>query len=441
VRRVVALFILVTVSPAIFSAEPDAVSRGKLALECTPFIPGFWPPFAYDHAWKHWGVKEKPKDYDAAFRERYGLHESPYANGRYPMGLREAPLVLATGIGIDCMMCHAGSIMGKSMVGLGNTSLEIHSLFEDLYKAGGLKADLPFTFSQSRGTNEAGAFGVYLLGLRMPDLTFKAEFTNLGLKDDSVEDTPPWWHLKKKKSMYFTGDTDARSVRALMQFMMHPLAGPGDFKKHEPAFRDVQQYLLSIEPPKYPFAIDAKLAAKGKVVFNDNCAKCHGTYEKEWTYPNKVIPLDEIGTDPNRFRNIGKLYHDAYNASWFAKESPAPKPMKESIGYQAPPLDGIWATAPYFHNGSVPTLAGVLNSKARPKLFTRSFKTDEAAYDKANVGWKVRDVKDVDPKLTAFEKRKIYDTTMPGRSNAGHEYGDDLTPDERKAVIEYLKTL
>jgi hypothetical protein len=41
----------------------------------------------------------------------------------------------------------------------------------------------------------------------------------------------------------------------------------------------------------------------------------------------------------------------------------------------------------------------------------------------------------------AHERRKVYDTTQPGRSNAGHTFGDDLTEDERRALIEYLKTL
>ena len=425
----------------VFAADPAIVARGKKALEETAFIPGFWPPFAYDNAWKQWGLKEKPKEYDAAFRDRYGLHSAPYANGRFPMGLREASVLLGKGIGIDCTTCHAGSIMGQSFVGLGNSTLDIHALFEDLYKAGGLNAELPFIFSHVRGTNEAGAFGVYLLGLRSPDLVFKPEMTDLGLKDNSVEDVPAWWHLKKKKTMYFTGDADARSVRALMQFMMHPLSGPGDFKKHEPAFRNVQQFLLSLEAPKYPFPIHGELAAKGRVIFNDTCAKCHGTYGEKWTYPNKVIPLDEIGTDPNRFQNIGKKYHDAYNASWFAQELPNPKPMTESVGYQAPPLDGILATAPYFHNGSVPTLDGVLNSKSRPTRFTRSFQTGEADYDKVNVGWKVMEVAVPNPKTSTFEKRKVYDTSLPGRSNSGHTFGDELTAEERKAVIEYLKNL
>jgi hypothetical protein len=102
----------------------------------------------------------------------------------------------------------------------------------------------------------------------------------------------------------------------------------------------------------------------------------------------------------------------------------------------------VWATAPYFHNGSVPTLAGVLNSRSRPKLYTRSFKTDEADYDKERIGWKITELKEPpSDKLPAIERRKVYDTSKPGRGNTGHTYGDKLSDDERAAVIEYLKTL
>jgi mono/diheme cytochrome c family protein len=282
---------------------------------------------------------------------------------------------------------------------------------------------------------------VYLLGLRNADLTLSPKFRDLGLKDDACEDVPAWWLLKKKKTMYHVGATDSRSVRSLMQFMMHPLTLPGEFEKAEPAFRDIQQYILSMKPPKYPFPVDAAKAKEGEAVFKDYCARCHGTYGKEWTYPNKIIPLDIIDTDRKRYENIGAAFGKAYNASWFAREAPSGKPVKQTAGYQAPPLDGVWATAPYFHNGSVPTLYGVLNSSARPKIFTRSFHTDEADYDKKQVGWKVREVQPPDPKLPAIERRKVYDTTQPGRGNGGHAFGDDLTDDERWAVIEYLKTL
>ena len=84
----------------------------------------------------------------------------------------------------------------------------------------------------------------------------------------------------------------------------------------------------------------------------------------------------------------------------------------------------------------------MLNSKGRPKIYTRSFHTDEADYDKVKLGWKVK-VLDGPPdeKLPPIERRKVYDTTQPGRGNGGHTFGDKLTDEERKAVIEYLKTL
>jgi mono/diheme cytochrome c family protein len=425
------------------AAELSPADRGRQALTTKPYIPSFWPRSAYDNAWKQWGLSEKPADYAAAFCERYGLHPAPYANDGLPMGLRSVPyLPLVRGLTIDCMACHGGSIFGKSYIGLPNSSLDIQALFEDLAGAANMPVKLPFTFSQARGTNEAGAFSVYLLGLRNDDLSPRlGPPRDLGLHDDSCEDVPAWWLLKKKKTMYYVGATDARSVRSIMQFMMHPLTTPADFVKAEPDFRDILEYLLTIEPPKYPFPIDEQLAAKGKEIFANHCAKCHGTYDEQWTYPNKIIPLDEIGTDPTRFHNIGEKFGKAYNASWFAQEEPAGKPVKATAGYQAPPLDGIWATAPYFHNGSVPTLYHVLNSKTRPKLFTRSFRTNEEDYDTERVGWKITEVPPPDSKLPAFERRKVYDTTQPGRGNGGHTYGDELTDAERQALIEYLKTL
>ena len=428
------------VGGSLFAAEPTAAQRGQKALEGTAFVRAFWPTSAYDNAWKQWGVKEKPAEYRAAFAERYGLHAAPFDNGKYPMGLRKADYLFSQGLSIDCMTCHGGSILGKNVVGLGNSTLDIQSFFEEMYAASGTPAKLPFHSSNARGTNEAGAFSVYLLGFRNDDLSLTFTARDLDLRDDSCEDVPAWWLLKKKQTMYYTGATDSRSVRSIMQFMMHPLNTPRDFTNAEPTFKDIQAYLLSLEAPKYPLPVDKTLAAKGQTVFAENCAKCHGTYGDTPTYPNKVIPLAKIGTDPKRFENITPAFGDAYNASWFAKE-PGIKPLRDTNGYQAPPLDGIWATAPYFHNGSVPTLDGVLNSATRPKVFTRSFRTAEADYDATKVGWKVTEVAAPDAKLPGHERRKVYDTTQPGRSNAGHTYGDDLTPDERRAVIEYLKTL
>src|SRR5207244_4100694 len=106
--------------------------------------------------------------------------------------------------------------------------------------------------------------------------------------------TPAWWLLKKKKTMYHTGSNNARSVRAIMQFMLSPTNSAATFEKEEATFRDIQAYLLSLEAPKYPFAIDAKLSEQGHKLFGDHCAKCHGTYGPNWTYPSKVIPIKII---------------------------------------------------------------------------------------------------------------------------------------------------
>ncbi len=90
----------------------------------------------------------------------------------------------------------------------------------------------------------------------------------------------------------------------------------------------------------------------------------------------------------------------------------------------------------------MPTVYHVLNSKARPKVFTRSYRTDLDAYDAKRLGWKFEEVSAPDPRgVSPIEFRKVYDTSQIGRGNAGHTYGDKLTDEDRYAVIEYLKTL
>ncbi len=425
--------------------ESASAARGKEDLLGRAYNPPTITRTAYENAWKQWGLQAKPApdDYARMFRERYGLHDAPYANNGYPMGLREADALFGfgkkKGVAQDCLICHGGAIAGKSYVGLGNSSLDYQAFAEETSAADGRPRHTPFAFSNVRGTNEAGTMAVFLLGYREPDLTLRTSRLDLELHDNMCEDTPAWWLLKKKKTMYYDGGGDQRSVRSLMQFMMSPLNFPGAFAKAEPDFKDIREFLLSIQPPKYPLPINAALAEQGQTLFVANCARCHGTYGEHWTYPNKIISIDKIGTDRKRFDGLSRKFGEYYNQSWFAEEYKSQPP----VGYQAPPLDGVWATAPYFHNGSVPTVYGVLNSKARPSLYTRSYRTDLGAYDATNLGWKVELLdKAPDPTRTPpIEMRKVYDTTKPGRSNTGHTHGDELTDAERWAVIEYLRTL
>ena len=97
----------------------------------------------------------------------------------------------------------------------------------------------------------------------------------------------------------------------------------------------------------------------------------------------------------------------------------------------APPLDGIWARAPYLHNGSVPSLSDLLTPSAeRPRSFVRGYDV----YDQVKIGF-ISDTAD------AQGAGWIYDTSLPGNSAKGHEFGTDLAGPDRSALLEFMKTL
>jgi mono/diheme cytochrome c family protein len=240
--------------------------------------------------------------------------------------------------------------------------------------------------------------------------------------------------------MYYDGRTPAASARASMQFLLAEKSAV-EFQELEPTFRDIQAYLLSIEPPKYPFPIDAARAERGRAVFEKTCSRCHGTYGETVSYPGKIVPLDVVGTDPARIRGMADRAVAHYNASWFAEIHPVQ--TDEEDGYQAPPLDGVWASAPYLHNGSVPTLDALLDSPTRPNRFTRPPSTDFEHYDTRKVGWKFEEVADLsaEPKQGTHAAHFVYDASRYGLGNGGHTFGDKLDKDTRADLIEYLKTL
>ena len=189
--------------------------------------------------------------------------------------------------------------------------------------------------------------------------------------------------------MYYDGRTDARSVRTNMQFLLGEKS-LDDLKALEPAFRDVQAFLQ--EPRAAEVSVPDRRRPRppaAQVVFEATCVRCHGTYGPDGEYPNKIVPLDVIGTDPARSVGLSDRLVAHYNTTWLGAEHPVDT---KRVGYQAPPLDGIWATAPYLHNGSVPTLHALLASSSRPARFTRPPSTDFAHYDTDHVGWKFTEV-------------------------------------------------
>lgn len=420
-----------------------AADRGRIALTERDLLRPAWKADVYRLVGKLWGERapdpeKAPEAYGSAFNERYGLHAAPYPNDGLPMGLTSGayPDGTKAGTQINCLLCHGGSIGGKSYVGLGNTQLDLKLLFDELTKADGrVMPPSLFVINSSRGTNNAGMFSAILLSMRNSDLSLRAFPKPLGANLPEM-DTPAWWLLARKQTMYYDGRTPAASVRSSMQFLLGEKT-PSELKALEPTFRDIQAYLLSLKPPPYPFTIDREKADRGKVVFAATCTKCHGTYGADGKYPNRVVELDVIGTDPARARGLSNRLVAHYNTTWLAEDHPADPEM---VGYQAPPLDGVWATAPYLHNGSVPTVYHLLKSSSRPARFKRPPSTDFVHFDQANLGWKFETVES-SRTLEPGEARFLFDSSRFGLGNGGHTFGDKLLEEERMEVIEYLKKL
>ena len=191
--------------------------------------------------------------------------------------------------------------------------------------------------------------------------------------------------------------------------------------------KKMEEWLMDLPPPKYPFAIDQQLAAKGSEIFARDCASCHAFGGQR---TGSVIPLSEIGTDRHRLDMWTEGSVQAYNE--YAKGYSIDfNSFRKTDGYVAVPLDGLWLRAPYLHNGSVPSLTDVLEPpEKRPTLFYRGYDV----YDQEKVGF-----------VTAgpeAEKRGFkYETNLPGNANIGHSYGTGLQPEEKRALVEYLKSL
>ena len=160
---------------------------------------------------------------------------------------------------------------------------------------------------------------------------------------------------------------------------------------------------------------------------------------KDIVLEQDVIALEDVGTDPALARdahNKADRFIRWFNESFYGEIAR----VEPALGYIAPPLDGVWATAPYLHNGSVPTLAALLNTLVRPRYWR--FAETEPDYDPNALGWAYKEVAyGKDGAMGWDERNKIYDTTRRGYSNQGHDFGDEFTEPERVALLEYLKTL
>jgi hypothetical protein len=253
----------------------------------------------------------------------------------------------------------------------------------------------------------------------------------------------------------------------------------------------VESQLGRLAPPSWPEdvlgKIDRDKAKVGKALFMENCATCHNAWPYRWTEPNKygkrfvlvgLVPQTYVGTDRSQFESLkplaftgelSKFLPPVFRGKPFLppleflallgtearetairklklteaqeldlhgyRELPTPRPPEHV--YKAAPRDGVWATPPFMHNGSVPNLYEMLIPAAeRTKKFNLG-----GDFDPVKVGLDT----------SATSGTFLMDTTLLGNSNAGHSFQDGprgngiigplFSDDQRWALLEYLKSI
>ena len=239
---------------------------------------------------------------------------------------------------------------------------------------------------------------------------------------------------------------------------------------------ELEETIGHLRSPKWPFGKLAPGKVRlGEQLYIEQCLTCHAMVTPGVMQKMTMTPLDRVGTDKElavvaatrmawtgvlegrrEFVFLGRrlaarelsntvLLNAVIGAVWapFGRRNREfPKPAERggetlpraktpdlgTLAYRARPLNGIWATAPYLHNGSVPTLYDLLLPPAqRPK----AFHVGNREYDPVKVG----------EHPTPAPGSTLLDTTLPGNSNAGHTWGTTLSAPERWALLEYLKSL
>ena len=427
----------------------DSAAKGYLNLRTHPYLPPDFDDDVVDTLWKVWPEPQRSEAAAAEPANRrkqtfsyYGIISDPGdPSGRKPLGYVVDEKGNWT---MTCLACHGGKVAGVPFAGLPNSHIALQTLTDDV-RVTKLQLGKPLShldlgsiqmpLNTTDGTTNSVIFGIALGAFRNPDMTVDLTRSMPHLMHHDV-DAPPFWNVRKKRSLYADGFSP-KTARPLMQFILLPRVSPQQLTEWEPEFEEILAWIESISPPKYPFPIDQKLARTGESVFNLHCAQCHGKYGTEPRYDQPTIPLEEIGTDTLRLQALTPEHRTWMKRGWLSRFGADPVET-DPVGYVAPPLDGVWASAPYFHNGSVPTLWHVLNSDSRPQVWKRT----EDGYDSDRVGLE----------FTAYEKipasdqlpsrrRRYFNTELPGKGNGGHRFPDRLNPEEKQAVLEYLKTL
>jgi mono/diheme cytochrome c family protein len=394
-----------------------------------------------------------------------------------PIGFSKRRVLGLDLVGMNCAICHTGSVRAtpesqrQIVLGMPSNTVDLQAYFRFLFACA---LDERFTEDAVMGRIRAQGdldpyerlaypravrlFREKLLAQKQKvDYWDRPEFPRFGSgridtfnsvkvlsfdwgPGDAVgtNDFPSIWNQRPRRamSMHWDGNNGKMEERNISAAIGVGVQAPNSAHPNvrstldEPSMNRIAEWILDLAPPKFPESrIDRSKVPRGAQVFRDQCARCHAPDGSEI---GRVVPITDpqLGTDRQRLDSFTPELSDAMNTigigyPWRFQN------FRKTNGYANQLIDGIWLRGPYLHNGSVPTLRDLLKPPAeRPVKFWRG----NDVYDWTNVGF---------DSTTPAEGARAYfefDTTLRGNSNAGHNYGTGLSPADKDALVEYLKT-
>jgi hypothetical protein len=257
---------------------------------------------------------------------------------------------------------------------------------------------------------------------------------------------PHLWNLSQIQFLHWDANTNSLLERNVGQAIgLGAIYSPTTFESTILIgnITELENLARKITPPSWPAVFpppDANKANSGKALFDAHCASCHPSVPSGQQFPDSGMKLINIQTDPLRATNFAMKVGDQEFADALkeilekvtqkAGGQPGNSVWRTTTEYANRPLIATWATAPYLHNNSVPTLYDLLlPANQRPVTFP----VGHREYDPVKLGYTAQGGS---PQFT-------FDTREAGNSNSGHSgpvFGTDLTETQRMDLLEYLKT-
>lgn len=437
-----------------------------------------------------------------------GVYAVPYPHGVRPdhrigFGVIDHPW--GKGFTLSCATCHAGNLFGKTVLGLNNRFPRANEVFVYAKETFPLVAPWFFQLNTGATDGERDLFAMtqrnlLRVGVKKPaafglDTSLAQVSLSLAHRNADeyatrnktletfprkeplahfVADSKPavWWNLKYKNR--WLSDGSVISGNPIFTNILWNEIGRGAdlavledwLKKNEGVIQELTTAVFSSQAPRFTdfFSADTFPLAEAKAgeqVFNQRCARCHGVYEKAWNAEGgerlsaaerlatlRVVyrdqtPVIDVGTDPSRYQGMKSL--EQLNRLAISKNNGIV--IKAQKGYVPPPLVGIWARWPYFHNNSVPSLCALLTrAEERPAVFYAGEANDTARdFDRDCNGYPSGDHVPVEWRQNAETR---FDTRGQGLRNTGHDEGiflekgkELLSAGEKQALIRFLQTL